>query len=126
MNNEQEKLIRAIADRGDTGNPLTMRMATAALAQVVLELAGAKDRPAIPLIREGGPARTPLRDQMKAVLVHENMNPSAAERVLDELFDVLEQDPGHDATSYDTAPGCDRTATVESYQSVIQAIRRGE
>jgi hypothetical protein len=97
--------------------------ALAFMAGIMLELTTDKERPAIPLNQT---ARGPIRAQMKAVLTHEGLFPSAAERVLDELFDCLEQDPGHDVTSYAVVPTKSRTKTVEDYQTIIRAIRRGE
>lgn len=119
MREDQLKLVREMAEDHDRSPRIR------ALAQVVLELANDKDKPAIPL-RSGSAPRVPLRDQMKAVLVQENITPSIAERMLDEMFDILEQDPGHDATSYALAPGENRVAIVEQFGILIRAIRRGE
>ena len=120
MKEETKRLLKEIATER-TGRHPEIR----ALAGAVLELADS-DRPAIPLTNGSRQATSPLRDQMKAVLVHEDMTPSAAERVLDELFDVLEQDPGHDVTSYVLAAGQDRPTLVGEFQMLIRAIRRGE
>lgn len=45
--------------------------------------------------------------------------------LLEGVFDILDYDPGHDATSY-LCPGQDRTAALDHYRLIIQAIRRGE
>jgi hypothetical protein len=124
VTDEQEKLIRRLAS-GESYHDRETRRAQLpefqALAQVVLELAP-RERSAIPLRR----SRTPLRDQMKAVLVQEDLTPSTAERMIDELFDILEQDPGHNATSDVVPVTCDRASTLDEFHKIIRALRRGE